>query len=158
MVAKSQGHSGHCRTIKRTGLSQRDCNRSMTGLSQLSSHLVRRLSHELFGVLSPDGRHGDDPADLPRGHLMTQQVVQLVQRLTSEEGERMREHEQRRDALAVSGRDVGVQIQTLPPADRVSVRGITGKASRCTGKGGRWLILHRRRPVLDPCYDPLALS
>ena len=89
-----------------------------TASKSTSSHLVRSLPHELLGVLPPYGGHGDDPANLPRGHLVTQQVIELVQRLTSEEGERMREHEQSRDALAVSGRDVGVQIQTLPWRDR----------------------------------------
>jgi len=77
------------------------------------THLVGGESHELFGGRLPDGRHGDDPADVVgddgRGGL----VAQLLDGVLVEEPQSVAEHRQRRVAPTVRRTDRRLLVQVL---------------------------------------------
>ena len=64
-------------------------------------YLVGRLSHELFGLLVPDRRDGDDPANVVVIDRRSALVAEFSQRVILEELQRQRDHSERRKALPV---------------------------------------------------------
>ena len=75
--------------------------------------LVRSLSHELLGRLSPDRWYSDHPADIvinyPRGGL----VRQLLQTVVLEESQSVRENFQSEHLLPIGCLDLNTFVQVL---------------------------------------------
>ena len=77
------------------------------------SDLIRRLSHELLGWLSPDSWHSDHPANVIVDYLSGGLVGQLLQAMVFEEPQRMREDLQGQHLPSIRCLDLHAFVQIL---------------------------------------------
>jgi len=77
-------------------------------LSRSMLYLIGGQSHELLGLLVPDGWHGDDPAYVVVVDGCSALVAQFSQCVIFEELERHRDHLEYRKALSIGRLDLCV--------------------------------------------------
>ncbi len=77
------------------------------------THLIGCLSHELLGLLPPDGRNGDDPPHVVTPDVRSGGVAQLHQRVVPEVPQRHGEDRHGGQRLAVGRPDLRVEADFL---------------------------------------------